>query len=35
MLGIVAWRLLRKDRDTVLPKSFQVAATAAMLGSVM
>jgi len=36
MLGIAAWRLLYRDRDrTVFYKSFQVAATAALIGSVM
>ncbi len=36
MLGIAAWRLLYRDRDrTVFYKSFQVAATAAAIGSVM
>lgn len=36
MLGIVAWRMLRKDRDqTFLKRSFQVAATAGLIGSVM
>jgi cytochrome d ubiquinol oxidase subunit I len=36
MLGIVAWRMLRKERDQAfLKRSFQVAATAALIGSVM
>ena len=36
MLGIVAWRLLRKDRDQAFFRSsFQVAAIAALIGSVM
>ena len=36
MLGIVAWRLLRKDRDTAFfHKSFRVATIAALIGSLM
>lgn len=36
MLGIVAWRLVRRDRDQAFfRKSFQVAATAAIIGSVL
>jgi cytochrome bd ubiquinol oxidase subunit I len=36
MLGIVAWRLARKDRDQeFFRKSFQVAATGAIIGSVL
>ncbi len=36
MLGIVAWRMLRKDSDlSFLRRSFQVAAVVALLGSVM
>ena len=36
MLGIAAWRLLYRDRDrTLFYKSFQLAATAALIGSVM
>ncbi len=36
MLGIVAWRLARRDRDQeFFRKSFQVAATAAVIGSVL
>jgi len=36
MLGIAAWRLLYRNRDrTFFYKSFQVAATAALIGSVM
>ncbi|MCX7707498.1 MAG: cytochrome ubiquinol oxidase subunit I, partial [Anaerolineae bacterium] len=36
MLGIVAWRMLRKDSDkSFLRRSFQMAAVVALLGSVM
>ncbi len=36
MLGIVAWRLLRKETDMAFARqSFQVAAVAALVGSVM
>jgi cytochrome bd ubiquinol oxidase subunit I len=36
MLGIVAWRLARRDRDQeFFRKSFQVAATAAVIGSML
>ena len=36
MLGIVGWRLARKDRDQVFfRKSFQVASTAAIIGTVL
>jgi len=36
MLGIVAWRMLRKDSDQgFLRRSFQLAAVVALLGSIM
>ena len=36
MLGIVAWRMLRKEKDMAFSRrSFQVAAVAAMIGAVM
>lgn len=36
MLGIVAWRMLRKDRDhSFLRRSFQIAAVVALFASIM